>query len=538
MSATRLHLTIHEKNELRRFHSSNRDVTQHELQDWVALRFAKKIGRSTIGRIISQPYEDVASRDAKNKRKPQHPEMEAELLKFVAAFKDRSAITDSALWEKANACLKDGAKVSYSWVQKFKKRHGIKRASTGDATDANDHAHAARMTADAMTLENERKRLADVFKSYEPCDVFTFGETELLYARRPSHVASESARVTVGLCCNMDGSMKMKPLVVHGTTLSDAARASLRECDSKNLPIRLVCSPEDSKQPRMNSKIFSEWLTDFDLTMRGRNVILLVDDAAEHVGTPLTNVRLCFLAQQLSTSLMPMGASGITRNFKFQYKKRFVTWLLDVDSVHIGDHRAMKRIDLLSSSKLMTDAWEAVTPTTIRSSWCQTGILSEMTIARLKQQNEPRRKNELSDLNALIPHLHLDGPMTADEFVDLETRAAREALQSAEAAADDTASEEEEEEEEEKGDDVANSAVSSDRGDDRIHHPFSHQEALQAAQKLSVYMFSRGLNYKALEPVFDHARSAALKTKRQQTLTRFFRRSDETHCSNNASTDI
>lgn len=145
MSPSRTHLTIAEKNEVRRFHASQRDATHAELLEWVRIKFNKSIGRSTIGNILRDPIETGFDPDKSKKRLPLHPEVDAALLAFVHDNEDEIAVTDDVLLMKARVI----ADVSPSWIQRFKKRHGLVRkplqtgmSATRDRTEAADASHS------------------------------------------------------------------------------------------------------------------------------------------------------------------------------------------------------------------------------------------------------------------------------------------------------------------------------------------------------------------------------------------------------------
>ncbi|KAK1930717.1 ARS-binding protein 1 [Phytophthora citrophthora] len=139
MAVARHHLTIHEKNQLRVYHRERPDLTQEQLREWVHAHFGKWIGRSTIGKIASQPEEVCANPTAKRIQSGRYPEMEAELYAFVMSKDDEESLhseqaimSEGLLWTKANEILMrtrgPTQSVSLGWVQRFKKRHGLHRS--------------------------------------------------------------------------------------------------------------------------------------------------------------------------------------------------------------------------------------------------------------------------------------------------------------------------------------------------------------------------------------------------------------------------
>ena len=70
----------------------------------------------------------------------------------------------------------------------------------------------------------------------------------------------------------------------------------------------------------MTSIIFEDWVRKLDTSMKGRQVLLLLDNATSHkVPDGLKNVKIKFFQPNLTAHLRPMDA-GIIRNFKLYYR--------------------------------------------------------------------------------------------------------------------------------------------------------------------------------------------------------------------------
>ena len=175
----RVFLNVKERNELRKLHKDNAHLTQTDLQGWVQRTFGKAIGRSTIGKILRRDFELELNPNQLKRRICHFPEMEMELYKFVLQHEDKVTLSDDLLHIKANKLLREQnseGKVSLSWVQKFKTRHGIKmRKLYGEAGDV-----------DPETLVEQRRKLQELIDQYEPQDVFNFDETGLFFRMKPS----------------------------------------------------------------------------------------------------------------------------------------------------------------------------------------------------------------------------------------------------------------------------------------------------------------------------------------------------------------
>lgn len=138
MSSSRTHLTIAEKNELRRFHQAQGELTQSELLEWVQRKFNKSIGRSTLGNIVREPIETHFDERLSKRRQPMFPAVDAALLTFIAANRDALVLSDEVLWTQAKLT----ADVSLSWIQRFKKRHGLaKKAPQAGVPQPQEQEH-------------------------------------------------------------------------------------------------------------------------------------------------------------------------------------------------------------------------------------------------------------------------------------------------------------------------------------------------------------------------------------------------------------
>nr|XP_006817586.1 PREDICTED: tigger transposable element-derived protein 4-like [Saccoglossus kowalevskii] len=107
-------------------------------------------------------------------------------------------------------------KASNGWLERFKSRHGITfKSMCGEAASVSDV-----MVDDWVTLT-----LPGLIDGYAPRDIFNADETGLFFRLMPDKTLSfkndvcsggrtSKERLTVMLCANMDGSEKLKPLVI------------------------------------------------------------------------------------------------------------------------------------------------------------------------------------------------------------------------------------------------------------------------------------------------------------------------------------
>ncbi|KAL4129172.1 hypothetical protein PRIC2_005183 [Phytophthora ramorum] len=160
MPRSRHHLTIGDKNRLRRHHRQHPELTQEQLREWAYARFGQWVARSTVGHIVRAPEEVCANPQATRFQSGRYPDMEQELYAALVARAaqlgadlsrpDASVMSDAQLWAAANEILKrtrgSDESVSVAWVHRFKKRHGLHRsqlkraAALADARDSGTEA--------------------------------------------------------------------------------------------------------------------------------------------------------------------------------------------------------------------------------------------------------------------------------------------------------------------------------------------------------------------------------------------------------------
>jgi hypothetical protein len=273
--------------------------------------------------------------------------------------------------------------------------------------------HGESGSVDTTTIAKQRQDLAALIDQYEPRDTYNIDETGLLYRILPSKSLStksirgkkkDKERVTVTLCCNLDGSEKL-PLVIIGK--------------SKNPPcfkgfkiVQLEVKYFSNESAWMTNEVFTAWLKYFNLQMCGQNVLLLVNNTPTHKTLELNNVRVKFLPPNATSMLQPLDA-GIIQDFKLIYKRLFLQWYIDkVECCH------RKKIDLLSAIHFMIEAWGNTSDRTIRNCWIGTGIVPAPKAAILKSSNEPKKKPKFDELASLISKLSLCDAMGAEEFVN------------------------------------------------------------------------------------------------------------------------
>ena len=104
---------------------------------------------------------------------------------------------------------------SEGWLQRFKAKRGITLKTISYESASVDDA----------TIDSWQPVLKSILNQYSPCDVYNADESRLFYNLLPNKTLSvkgdscrggkrSKERLIVLLCCNMDGSDKLKPLII------------------------------------------------------------------------------------------------------------------------------------------------------------------------------------------------------------------------------------------------------------------------------------------------------------------------------------
>ena len=161
------------------------------------------------------------------------------------------------------------------------------------------------------------------------------------------------------LCTNFDGSEKLKPMLI-GRYKSPRS--------FKNFNYNKFIDYAYNKSCWMNSKIFNEWLSKFNIKMtcEKRKILLLLDNCPAHTPSRhYSNIELMFLPPNSSGYIQPLD-QGIIASFKSYfncYKLNFVTELVESDKMSVYD--AYKNINIKNVILFTYSAWNSVKKSTI-----------------------------------------------------------------------------------------------------------------------------------------------------------------------------
>lgn len=251
---------------------------------------------------------------------------------------------------------------SNRWLHSFKKRYGsVLRQLCGES-----------VSVDEMLCQNWKETLLEHTEGYHPNNIFSAGEIGLFFQCLPDKTLSlkddthhggnnNKERITVLLCANITGTVKLKPLVI--------GQSKQPRCFQNSTTLPTYYS--DNRKALMNRDAFTTWLKNLNKEMKRKNkhILMMVDDCIAHTDVPLlSNIKIKLLPQNPTPKLQPLD-KGIKKDFKSHYRKEIVhRFLRDFHN------SSPTKINLLDAMWMITKAWHNVNKTTISNCFKKSGF--------------------------------------------------------------------------------------------------------------------------------------------------------------------
>lgn len=373
---------------------------------------AKEYGRnqSTIATIIKNKQSIKANKASKgmtilaSNRCSIHNEMERLLLLWIKEKEIRGdSITQSAISHKATALFDDlleaqrdsggegtshqtvsEFKASNGWFERFKRRTGIHSVIR--------HGEAA--SSDKKEANNFLKKFEELISNegYIPQQVFNCDETGLFWKKLPcrTYITAEEKklpghkpmkdRLTLALCANASGDLKIKPLLVYHSENPRAFKAHKITKD------RLAVFWKSNSKAWVTRAIFIEWINVcfgpavreyLDTNNLPLKCLLVLDNAPAHppgleenLHSDFSFIKVCYLPPNTTPLLQPMDQQVIA-NFKKLYTKQLFRRCFEVtESTQLTLREFWKvHFDIVQGLKIVEKAWNEVSKQTLKSSW-------------------------------------------------------------------------------------------------------------------------------------------------------------------------
>ncbi|XP_050294297.1 jerky protein homolog-like [Anthonomus grandis grandis] len=335
-----------------------------------------KKNKTKIRRFVSESFSGAGKRQVI--RKGEHPEVEAALYKWF--LQQRSAhvpVSSDILRTKAKQFYeritgKSDFLASSGWLDKFKKRHGIRFLKVCGEKLSSDVSAIVPFQEKFLAVVNEMKLSRDQVYNADESAAFwrALPDTTWVHSQEQSAPGRKISkdRVTFMPCCNAAGTHKL-PLLVLGKS------ANPRAFKNATLPVKYKATSKGW----MTRTLFFEWfktcfipdvkrfLSDVN---RPHKALLLVDNAPSH--PPETEInfdpdfRVMFLPPNCTAVLQPMD-QNLIQNIKVAYRKRLLNHII----AHEGDDlvTVLKQFNLKDALVNLDIAWKLISEKNIQKSW-------------------------------------------------------------------------------------------------------------------------------------------------------------------------
>ena len=226
----------------------------------------------------------------------------------------------------------------------------------------------------------------------------------------------QKERVTLLLGANMDGTDKLKPLLI--------GRAKNPRCFKNIKMSALGVDYQSNGNAWMTSSIFSDFLKKWNrrLGIQKRKVLLFMDNCTAHkVNMRLANIDIKFLPANTTSVIQPMD-QGIIASFKVQYRRRMVQSL-----IHRIDAGLSLDLSLKDAIDLSVAAWRHVTKDTIAHCFRKGGFSIEENSPQQPEPTETPQDTNTPDENftaawqTVAQHLDTSVSFTDYTIVDSQT---------------------------------------------------------------------------------------------------------------------
>lgn len=265
---------------------------------------------------------------------------------------------------------------SRGFLQRFCHRYAVlSKRICGEGNDC----------ADTTTFTEEV--LIPLLSQFDPEDIYNADESSLFFKLLPGRTyafrgeqviggRSSKDRVTLMLCSNMDGSDKLRPVII-GKVKNPRVLKTLYGMSTADLPVDYYSSANGW----MTGFIFDKWLSKWNakLAAKKRNVLLLLDNAPSHVVQTYSNIRIQFLPPNTTSKLQPMD-QGMLRLVKVGYRASISDMYLDGIQNNEEAKVVMKKINIKVVCDLVVSAWASVKATTIQNCFSKAGILHHVPL--------------------------------------------------------------------------------------------------------------------------------------------------------------
>ncbi|XP_006147685.1 jerky protein homolog-like [Tupaia chinensis] len=265
---------------------------------------------------------------------------------------------------------------SEGWLQKFKKRHGIKYLKICGEKPSADHETAENYIDEfAKIISDENLSPEQIYNADETALYWCYAPRKTLTMadeRTPTDLKDAKQRLTVLGCANATGTHKIK-LAVIGESLYPRCLKSV-----PNLPVHYY----GNKKASVTREIFSDWFNKhFVPAARAHckqagledncKILLFLDNCSAHPPPELlgkSNVFGIYFPPNVTSVIQPCD-QGILRSMKSKYKHYFLNRMLASVNRGLKIQDFLKEFSLKDAIYAIANAWNDVDKLTLTNAW-------------------------------------------------------------------------------------------------------------------------------------------------------------------------
>ena len=268
--------------------------------------------------------------------------------------------------------IEGSCEYSAGWLQKFKKRHGIKHLKIcGDKASADHEAAEKFIDEFGKIIADENLTAEQVYNADETSLFWRYCPRKTLTTadeRAPTGVKDAKDRLTVLGCANAAGTHKCK-LAVVGKSMCPRCFKGVN-----NLSVHYYAN----KRAWITRDIFSDWFhTHFVPAARAHcrearldancKILLLLDNCSAHPPAELlikNNVCAMYFPPNVTSLIQPCD-QGILRSMKSKYKDNFLNNMLAAVNRGMGVQGFQKEFNVKDAVYAAASAWNHVSKDTL-----------------------------------------------------------------------------------------------------------------------------------------------------------------------------
>jgi hypothetical protein len=418
MARKRTEITIYQKAKICAIMKSKK-MSLNDLSQIVRRELNCDLGISTLSEILKnkEKWENCEISNTFTRQSSKiHSLLEKSLIEWISRMDAINGyVTDEIIIRKAkefgqklNIC---DLQFSNGWLYRFKNRFNLKlKVLHGEANSMNDvdvSAHREKMV----------KRLAEI----DPEVILNMDETGLFFQAFPTKTISSSerkgikqskVRITVALCSNASGSIKITPFVI--------GHSKNPRC-FKGFNVTKYCWYYANSKAWMTTDLFNCFMQHLDDELRKyeKKFYLLLDNAPSHnLKKSFKNIEVIKLPKNSTAHLQPMDA-GIIKNLKHYYRKKLV-----VDYMNSIDQAKDFIVNLKTAIIILHEAWEDVKEETIKKCFQKVDIIPGLrgSYAEENLSSDPILKTYVNEFNQIMCEediIQTEGIIADDDIIRL-----------------------------------------------------------------------------------------------------------------------